>query len=163
MFMYNNRAITVLRDLGIWIPGYPVTDKEAAFCFWAEVFGWEAEATTKGEKLHRLAHVENLVANLDWSTHPEFRIYIKGEYYSSNRDLVKRFWRIVEQRVELKDLLWYWVQTERKHKGLCWGKEIPKKHWVIKNYRNTPQRREETKVVSETPQGGGFNSIDEVL
>ena len=174
MSMYNNRAINAVRSLGVWIPGDPVINKEAALSFWGEVFGWEAEATSRHEKVGRLNVVQELCSNLDWSSKPEFRLYIRGEYYFSNKKLVHRFWRVFEQEVEAQGLLWYWVQTERRHKGLCWGTRIPKKSWVIKSSKNkkTPQRlqREPKSEVSTpqanapaTPQGGGFNSIDDVL
>ena len=177
MSMYNNRAINALRSLGIWIPGDPVVNKESALRFWGEVFGWEAEATTREEKLQRLAYVKNLVANLDWSSKPEFRVFLETEYYWKNKAVVNRFWRIVEYEIEEKGLSWYWVQTERKHKGLCWGDSVPNEGWVIKSSKTkkTPQRepreqREEKPKVSTpqatapaTPQRGGFNSIDDVL
>ena len=177
MSMYNNRAINALRSLGIWIPGDPVVNKEGAFSFWAEVFGWEAEATSRKEKLQRFNSVKKLVEELDWSSKPEFRVFTKGEYYYSNLELVKRFWVIVEHEIEAKGLSWYWVRTERNHKGLCWGDIVPNEAWVIKSSKTkkTPQRepreqKEEKPKVSTpqatapaTPQGGRFNSIDDVL
>lgn len=165
MSMYNNRAINALRTLGIWIPGDPVTDKEKAFSFWAEVFGWETKAPTLKVKVQRFKNVQKLVEELDWSSKPEFRVYTKGEYYYSNLELVKRFWVIVEHEIEAKGLSWYWVRTERNHKGLCWGDTIPNEEWVVKSSKNkkTPQRGQRQKKKTSTPQAGGFNSIEDVL
>lgn len=119
MYESNNaNAIDAIRSLGIWIPGDPITDREEAFSFWAEVFGWKAKATTARQRHDRMARAERLVANLDCSYQPKFGVFLNKPYYKQNEALAYRFFRTVEFRIEESGGTWCW--SKGAHTALSW-------------------------------------------
>ena len=115
---YNGDAIDAIRSLGIWIPGDPITDREEAFAFWAEVFGWKAKATTSRQRTDRGLLAEELVANLSCGYQPKFGICLNKPYYQEKRALAYRFFRTVQSRIEESGGTWCW--SKGPHKVLSW-------------------------------------------
>jgi predicted enzyme related to lactoylglutathione lyase len=119
MYKSNNQnAINALRGLNIWIPGDPVTDREEAFGFWAEVFQWEAKATTSRQRTHRGLLAKQLVGNLNCGYRPKSGVCLNKPYYEENKALAWRFFRTVQSRIEQSGGTWCW--SKGPHTALSW-------------------------------------------